>query len=147
MAHKIALRSGYGISTPPRGGQKTDRQGLLNEKEAFEDPYPPGRVLKPRAAVVVKSAGDGNLMLQAQLPGVRAVDIDLEIKDGTLTLRGERRKTGLRKTRGTDRRRQDYGLFRRTFALPAGVQQKEIDAVLQKGVLTIQIPTSGARSK
>jgi len=144
MPYKVALHDASEGSFPQWFSHQPARKGRRNKKMAFTDPSSFQRTLKPRATVMVRNATD-ELLLQAQLPGLQAVDIDLEIAGQTLILRGERRKAGAGKAGRADRRRQNYGLFQRTFCLPTSVQQEGIDAIFQKGVLTVKIPKSGSR--
>jgi HSP20 family protein len=79
------------------------------------------------------------LIVSAELPGVAPTDVEVEIEDGILTLRG--RKEAVREE---DRRyhlwERRYGSFQRSFTLPRGVSQEGIEATYQDGVLRIRLP-------
>ena len=81
------------------------------------------------------------LRLDVELPGIREEDIEIEIENGTLTIRGE--KSAERKE-GEEGRfhlvERTYGSFQRSFQLPQGVDEKQIQADFDKGVLHISIP-------
>lgn len=118
---------------PPRGESVWGRDAGLDVPGPNQD-----------ETVVVRTAPDGNILVKARLPGLKPEDIDLDVADNVLTLRGERRKSDKPQTLRQDRRKQYLGPFKRTFSLPAGVQGDLVDAAFQNGVLTITIPRSDA---
>jgi HSP20 family protein len=75
----------------------------------------------------------------AELPGVRAEDLDITAKEGTLTLSA---KVQDRTFEGASVRRHEYGVgdFERTFHLGEDVNADEADATLKDGVLTLRLP-------
>jgi HSP20 family protein len=79
-------------------------------------------------------------LLRAELPGMQKEDFDLELKDGTLTLTGERKATkpadGVQ-YRSVERRN---GKFVRSFVLPETVQHDGIRANYKDGILEIHVP-------
>ena len=81
------------------------------------------------------------LRLDVELPGLTEDDIEIEVENGTLTIRGE--KSAERKE-GEEGRfhlvERTYGSFQRSFQLPQGVDEKQIQADFDKGVLHISIP-------
>ena len=81
------------------------------------------------------------LRLDIELPGMQEEDIEIEVENGTLTIRGE--KSAERKE-GEEGRfhlvERTYGSFQRSFQLPQGVDEKQIQADFDKGVLHISIP-------
>jgi HSP20 family protein len=85
---------------------------------------------------------DGKLVVQADLPGLQADDVTVEIDDGILTLSGERceeREVDQSDARRTERR---YGRFTRSIALPEGARTDEVQASFRNGVLEITVPLS-----
>jgi HSP20 family protein len=79
-------------------------------------------------------------LLRAELPGMQKEDLDLELKDGTLTLTGERKATKLAdgvQYRSVERRN---GKFVRSFVLPETVQDDGIRANYKDGILEIHVP-------
>lgn len=74
------------------------------------------------------------------LPGVKTEDINVEIKDGYLTVTGERhRETKNAKAQHYER---SYGKFQRRFSLPEKIDPQNIEAVFEDGVLQLLIPKS-----
>ena len=83
---------------------------------------------------------DEHLVLRADLPGLDREDVNVEIKDGVLTVSGERKVE--REERGKDfyRAERAFGSFSRSLSLPENVDADKISAEFDKGVLEIRIP-------
>lgn len=87
---------------------------------------------------------DDKLVIRAELPGLEKKDLNLEIKDGVLTLKGERKYDNEVKEENFYRREMSYGKFIRSFTLPAEVEADKITAEFQNGLLTVEVPKSEA---
>jgi HSP20 family protein len=83
---------------------------------------------------------DDNIVIKAELPGIDKKDIDIDVKNGVLTLKGERRVDNETKKEKYYRRERAFGRFERAFRLPAEVDPENINASYKDGVLTIDIP-------
>ena len=83
---------------------------------------------------------DDALLVQAELPGIAKEDITLEIKDGVLTLSGERRYEKDVKEEHVHRVERMYGQFSRSFSLPRNVDADKVDAQMKDGVLQVRLP-------
>ena len=83
---------------------------------------------------------DNEIILKAELPGVRLEVVDLQIKDDILTLRGERRFEKDAKKENYHRIERSYGTFIRSFTLPDIVDQTGIRAKLKDGILEVTLP-------
>lgn len=83
---------------------------------------------------------DKALTITAELPGIDEKDVNLSIRNGVLTLKGEKRyeKTGDEEEARIVER--SYGAFQRSFTLPDSVDDSKADASFDKGVLTITLP-------
>jgi HSP20 family protein len=83
----------------------------------------------------------------AELPGLDAKDIDLQLSDGVLTIKGE--KTEEKEERSKDRyvSERRYGSFRRSLQVPASVDADKIEASYKSGVLTVTLPKSAEAQK
>jgi HSP20 family protein len=76
--------------------------------------------------------------LQAEIPGMDKKDITVEVSDGVLSIRGEKKEEKFEK----DKNRyyhfeRSYGSFKREFAIPEGVDPEQIDAKYNNGVLEL----------
>ena len=87
---------------------------------------------------------DDKVVIKAELPGLEKKDLNLEIKDGVLTLKGERKYDHEVKEENFYRREMSYGKFIRSFTLPAEVDADKIKAEFQNGLLTVEVPKSEA---
>jgi len=83
---------------------------------------------------------DEALLVQAELPGVDKKDVTLEVKDGVLTLSGERRYEKDVKEEHVHRVERMYGHFSRSFNLPRNVDAGKVDAQMKDGVLQVRLP-------
>ena len=81
-----------------------------------------------------------SIVMKAELPGVSRDNIDIQVQDNTLTLKGERKSEHEVKEENYLRGERSYGAFQRTFNLPTGVQQGKIRAVFKDGVLEVTMP-------
>ncbi len=85
---------------------------------------------------------DEAFVATADLPGLKKDDIDVSIEDNVLTVSGER-KFEESDDDGTFRRvERSYGTFRRSFALPRGVDSAKVEARFEDGVLNLTLPKS-----
>jgi HSP20 family protein len=83
---------------------------------------------------------DESLVLELELPGLERDELHLEVEDGTLTIKGERKEE-----HGEDggrwlRVERYHGAFERSFALPTTVDPEGIRASLRNGVLQVTLP-------
>lgn len=82
------------------------------------------------------------LVLTAELPGMSRDDIEIELENNVLTIRGEKKQEAEDKNRNFHRRERAYGSFRRMLAVPRDVDESAIKASFKKGVLSIELPKS-----
>jgi len=80
------------------------------------------------------------IVLRAELPGLSPDDIDIEIDDNVLTLKGERRFEETVEDGRYYRLERAYGHFQRSVTLPQGVKADQITADFDQGVLTVRVP-------
>ena len=83
---------------------------------------------------------DQNLVVRADLPGMRREDIEVDLTDDVLTISGERKKEQTESREGFFRSERTYGRFARTLALPEGVSAEGVAATFKDGVLEIVVP-------
>jgi HSP20 family protein len=92
---------------------------------------------------------EGNdVVVKADMPGVKKEDVDVSLTDDMITIRGERKKEEKVERKDYYRVERAYGSFTRSFRLPADVQADKAEAKFDQGVLEIRIPKmEEARSK
>lgn len=82
---------------------------------------------------------DGDVVVRAELPGVRLEDVDITLHNGVLTISGERKAEEQREGTGYYVRERRYGWFRRSMTLPQGVDESSIRARFDGGVLEVRV--------
>jgi len=87
---------------------------------------------------------DEAFVLKAELPGVSKEDLQIELYDNRLILRGERKHETDVKEEQYHRRERAYGRFERSFWLPTAVDADKIQAHFMNGVLDLRLPKSEA---
>lgn len=95
-------------------------------------------------AVNVEETGD-ELVLTAEVPGMSAEDIDIEIENNVLTIRGEKsyeHEEGSEEDKRYHVWERRYGSFQRSFTLPRTVRGDDIKAEYKDGILSIRMPKS-----
>lgn len=80
------------------------------------------------------------LILRAELPGLKTQDIDIRVENGKLVLRGERKQEKQTDDTKVYRLERVYGTFTRRFALPTSVDSSKISAAYKNGVLEVTLP-------
>ena len=82
-----------------------------------------------------------NVVAVVELPGMRKEEIEISLHDGTLTIRGERKRESSSGNGEKAERTERYiGRFRRSIALPTRVDAGKISATYRDGVLTVTLP-------
>ena len=97
---------------------------------------PSGRPWTPAVDILET---DNELMIKADLPQVDMQDIQVEIENGTLTLKGERKFDNEEKAQGYHRIERSFGAFARYFSLPETVDPEKVKAEYKNGVLTVSL--------
>ena len=108
---------------------------------AFEDPG-------TRAPAVEIFEEKDDVVVKAELPGMKKEDLDLNISENLLTIKGEKKKEEEVKEKGYYYSERSYGSFTRTVELPKEVQTDKVRASFKDGVLEIRVPkTEEAKRK
>jgi HSP20 family protein len=88
---------------------------------------------------------EGNIIVQAELPGVTKEGISVDVKDRVLTIKGERSVDNEVKEDKYFRRERVYGQYKRAFTLPADVDPEGVKAEYNDGVLKVMVPKPEAQ--
>lgn len=80
------------------------------------------------------------IVLKAELPGLSPEDIDVEIDENVLTIKGERRFQEALEDGRYYRLERSYGHFSRSLTLPQGVRGEAVQASFDQGVLEVRVP-------
>ena len=95
---------------------------------------------RPWAPAVDIFENENELVLKADLPEVDPKNVGIQMENGTLTLRGERRFEENKGGKGYHRIERGYGSFVRAFSLPETIDPEKVSADYKNGVLTITLP-------
>jgi HSP20 family protein len=83
---------------------------------------------------------DKQIEITAELPGLEEKDVQINVSDNLLTIKGEKNAEKEQKDKNYRLVERSYGSFSRTLELPAGVNADQIKASIAKGVLTVTVP-------
>jgi HSP20 family protein len=86
------------------------------------------------------SETDEEIEITAELPGLEEKDIQLNVADNVLTIRGEKKNEREETQKDYHMVERSYGSFTRSVQLPDGVNPDNIKAVIAKGVLKVTVP-------
>ena len=87
---------------------------------------------------------DGDILVRAELPGVKQEDVDITYQNGVLTISGVRKAEQEKEGSGYYVRERRYGSFRRSMSLPEGTDESSITARFQDGVLEVRVAGAAA---
>ena len=80
-----------------------------------------------------------SIRVEAELPGMKKEDIQIDFSNGLLTIRGQRTFSQEKKERNYHRVERSYGSFERSFRLPTSVDPDRISASYENGVLRLEL--------
>ena len=81
-----------------------------------------------------------SIQIRTEIPGMKREDIEIDIANGILSIKGEKKEEISEEGKTWHRREVRYGSFSRSFTLPADVKADESKASYANGVLTIVLP-------
>jgi HSP20 family protein len=90
--------------------------------------------------VDIYQTNEHELVLKAELPDMTREDIDINIENFVLTIRGEKKGAGDVKDEQFHHAERRYGTFSRSFSLPQTVDPSRVSADYKHGVLTVRLP-------
>jgi HSP20 family protein len=110
----------------------------------WTDPFAPIFAQIPRTAAFMPAAdvtvSEGDLVLTLDLPGLTADDLSIELADGFLSVRGERKRPQTAEGTSWVHAERPFGAFERRIAVPKGVDADAITASMDNGVLSLILP-------
>lgn len=83
---------------------------------------------------------EGEIILEAELPGMKREDFDVSIENNVITLKGERHFEKNDEGDNYHRVERAYGSFTRSFSLPRSVSAEETSADFKNGILRVSLP-------
>lgn len=85
-----------------------------------------------------------NFYIRAELPGIKADDLEISATGDTLSIGGERRFTPEDETARYHRRERESGKFNRVITLPKQIDTEKVEAATNDGILTVVLPKTEA---
>ena len=83
---------------------------------------------------------ENDFNIKIELPGVDKNDVKITVQNDVLTIKGEKKQEGEKKSENYHYVERRYGSFQRSFTLPSSVDGAKIDASYENGVLNIIVP-------
>jgi HSP20 family protein len=83
---------------------------------------------------------NGDLVITAEVPGLKKDEVKVELTDDALVIQGERKREHEEDHEGYHRSERSFGQFYRSITLPEGARTDRAKAELQDGVLRVSVP-------
>jgi HSP20 family protein len=83
---------------------------------------------------------DKAVVVDAELPGMEAKDIEISLENNSLVLKGEKKQASEKKDENYHLVERSYGSFYRAVSLPCRVDKKGIKASYKEGILSVTLP-------
>lgn len=132
------------LTLRPRGGLRPRRSAwdLQDEFHRFFEDF--GQDLSPaeeefRPAMDIRET-DEAYIVEADVPGIKKDDIQIEVNNDVLTIKGERKEEHEEKEKDYHRMERQYGSFRRSISIPGGIKHDAVEAKFDDGVLRVTLP-------
>lgn len=126
-------------------------EGILRRPFSFlaprwpEMPLPEAGEISPSVDVFEEG---GDVVVKAELPGMKKEDLSVDFHDGTVVISGEKKHEEKVEQKNYHMIERSYGSFTRSIRLPAQVHQDKAKASFKNGVLEIRVPkTEEAKKK
>jgi len=110
-------------------------------------PFGEGAELAAWAPTVDITKCNGDLVVTAELPGLKKEEVKVEMTEDALIIEGERKREHKTDHEGFHRLERSYGKFYRLIPLPKEVKTDAVKAELNEGILKITIPVAEAKPK
>lgn len=115
-----------------------EMEDLQKEMNRLFDWLPPMDITEEKDRIVVRT----------DIPGMKQEEIHVEVEDGALVIKGERKREQESREGQVHRVERSYGSFFRSFTLPTSVDEAKLTAAYKNGVLEVTLPKKeGAKSK
>ena len=123
---------------------KTYMDRVFDTDHFFNDFWPWASLENPKAVTdqvkVNVVENEDNYTLTAEVPGLKEKNIDLEIKDGLMTLRGHSEESQEKEEDHYRMKEFSHRSFERSFRIGEGIDPDKVSAQLNHGVLTVVLP-------
>jgi len=104
-----------------------------------------GQETRIPALEIVEEKDD--IVIKAELPGMKKEDVEVQLADNLLTIKGEKKQEEEKKEKGYYYCERSFGSFERSIEIPREVQTEKGRANFKDGVLEIRLPKTEAAKK
>lgn len=127
----------------------TEFERMRRQMDALSDIFlrgQPARASSPGAVFPLVNITEdaNNYYIRAELPGMKAEDLDIQVIGRSLTIAGERTIPAEEEGATYHRREREAGKFSRIMSLPGDIDTDAVDARMDNGLLTVRIPKAEA---
>ena len=126
--------------------QREIQKAFESAWDAFASHKFPSFGITPAWPAVDVTEDDKAVTLRADVPGMDAKHLDVEVSGNTLTVSGSREEEKKEEKEGYRRQERTSGSFSRTVTLPTYVDATKVDAKYAEGVLTVTVPKIPGRA-
>src|SRR5436309_13438692 len=135
------MKGGDGNSTHDRGELYREISALQNEMSRFMNGLLEGNGRTKQAWVPALDVWEteSDIVYALDLPGIPEDKISVELDDGALTISAERERTQEESDERFYRFERRFGMFSRTFGVPQGVTESDVQADYKDGVLEVHV--------
>jgi HSP20 family protein len=147
---ELVKKEGSGYASPFSEMEKWFDRAWRRPFSLLETPFWPGLKLSERDAISpsVDIYEEGKeLVLKADIPGLKKKDLNVDLTDNVLTITGEKKKEEKIERDDYYRYERSHGSFSRKFELPEDVETGKIKAHFEDGVLEIRVPRTKVTEK
>ena len=120
--------------------QSYDLQGLRGGLNRVFEAGERGDGARLWAPAVDVAESEHEIVLYAELPGMTREDIEIQLTGDMLTLRGDRKLAPASHGEHYHRIERQYGPWRRAFQIEVPIDQSQVSATYEEGVLTVRLP-------
>jgi len=142
MSTTVSKRGNHGLSLAPWGFRPQSGRLFENLLSRMFDEGDEGWIGGEISPIVDLSETDKEVDVSMDLPGMKAENIDIQVNQNMLTVKGERKEETEEKGRTFHRVERRSGSFVRTVSLPCEVDEDKVNAEYKDGVLSIKMPKS-----
>lgn len=124
---------------------------LQQEMNRLFDRFLPGGNGEIRSLTFVPSVEmeetDDTIHLKLEVPGMEAKDLDVQVTESSVSIKGERQSESKTEDKGVVRSEFHYGKFERRIPLPAHIQTDKVQAECKNGMLSLTLPKVEAEQR
>jgi HSP20 family protein len=100
-----------------------------------------------KSPAIELSETESDIILKAQVPGLEAKDLEVEVSEDSISISGEHKQEERKEEKGFFRSEFHYGQFIRTIPLPVSIKPEEIKSEFKDGLLKLTMPKAEAAKR